>query len=222
MPKRNLKFGAAVDVTITFKDMTNTKETGADVEATVKPPNNNVESALRAAGFTPVTQSVVFNFMGNLAQAKAAFLVEAAKHGLAVEQESDHVLVVNQGVPVKAGAILLMAANDWDVVPVKDTEDFDGYMTIEGLEDPGDEPHMMSIGDWAIYRSNYLAAQKELPEGGEEGKASNEAEYPGTKYPGDVVYEDGQIWVYRGAESAMAKLGKCPRPWPTTRPWMTG
>lgn len=84
-----------------------------------------------------------------------------------------------------------------------------GYLTLEDVEDPGDSaPGGMNARDWAIYRSNFLAATKLLPEGGSEGQADFIQKHPDEEYPGDVVYEMDFINVYQGAASAMAKATK--------------
>ncbi len=91
---------------------------------------------------------------------------------------------------------------------IEDLDMAEGYMTLEGVEDPGDSvPAGMSAQDWAIYRSNWLAAVKALPEGGKEGEASFLKEHPDLKYPGDVVHDtwSGLIHIWKGAAGPMAK-----------------
>jgi hypothetical protein len=79
-----------------------------------------------------------------------------------------------------------------------------GYLTLDGVEDPGDSvPGGMNVQDWVIYRSNWMAASKVLPEGGVEGQGTFIKEHPGEEYPGDVVYEEGLINVYKGAASVV-------------------
>src|SRR6266568_1529317 len=114
MPRRR-ELKAMGDITISFKKLDNLKGPGDDeVEFTVKPEDPTAISALVAAGFTKGTGNVYAINRVDMDAAKAAFLAEAAKHGLAVEEESEHVMVVRQGAPVSAN---LMAAGNWEVVP---------------------------------------------------------------------------------------------------------
>jgi hypothetical protein len=81
-----------------------------------------------------------------------------------------------------------------------------GYLTIDDVEDPGGSaPGGMNVQDWVVYRANWLAVSKALPEGGVEGQGEFLKEHPGEEYPGDVVHEDGFINVYKGSASVVEK-----------------
>jgi len=91
---------------------------------------------------------------------------------------------------------------EFNVVPSNSRDLPDGYLQIEGIEDPGDStPGYMNVQDWVLYRSNWLAAAERFPEGGVEGEAAFIQEHAGEEYPGDVVHENGFIHIYKGAAS---------------------
>lgn len=84
-----------------------------------------------------------------------------------------------------------------------------GYLTLEDVENPGSSaPGGMNVQDWCLYRANWMAISKVLPEGGMEGEAAFVKEHPGEQYPGDIVYDHDHINIYKGAASAVAQATK--------------